>query len=311
MDFKKPFRVFVLLSVTWLLIFLSAVSGNAEMVIDADRQYDYAHSRFMAGSYDEAIIEFNRFIYFFPEDPRIDPANFQIGMAHFNAGRNSDAAGVFSHLIEDSSSEELMTDAYFMLSRSHAGFGNLDQAMLDLRNLMTVTSDPDVLDRARYELAWLLIDQGRWSEADQVISGITTGNFDQFHVAGLQQDLAKFDQIPRKSTTTAGFLSILPGAGQAYCGRYQDALTAFLVNAGLICAAWEAFDNELYALGAVIGFVEFGFYAGNIYGAVSGAHKYNRDRISEFRDGLIQKNRVQLSLGPIKEGWAVCLKMDF
>ena len=40
-----------------------------------------------------------------------------------------------------------------------------------------------------------------------------------------------------------------------------------MLNAGLILSAWEAFDNELYALGGVISFVEFGFYAGNIYGA--------------------------------------------
>ena len=35
-------------------------------------------------------------------------------------------------------------------------------------------------------------------------------------------------------------------------------------------------------LAAVISFVEFGFYAGNIYGAVSSAHKYNRDRIADI-----------------------------
>ena len=33
---------------------------------------------------------------------------------------------------------------------------------------------------------------------------------------------------------------------------HRDALTAFVINAGLIWAAWESFDNELYALGGVI-----------------------------------------------------------
>jgi hypothetical protein len=93
-------------------------------------------------------------------------------------------------------------------------------------------------------------------------------------------------------------LSIVPGGGQLYCNRYQDAMTAFLINAGLIWAAWEAFDNEQYALGSVISFVEFGFYAGNIYGAVSSAHKYNRDRIAEFRERLNQRRQMSLSLAP-------------
>jgi hypothetical protein len=103
----------------------------------------------------------------------------------------------------------------------------------------------------------------------------------------------------------------VPGGGQLYCARYQDALTAFLINAGLIWAAWEAFDNELYALGGVIGFVEFGFYAGNIYSASASAHKYNRDRSADFRDYLNQRRQTPLSLAPAPGGAALCLKVDF
>ena len=88
-------------------------------------------------------------------------------------------------------------------------------------------------------------------------------------------------------------------------------MAAFLINAGLIWAAWEAFDDEQYALGSVITFVEFGFYAGNIYGAVSGAHKYNRDRVSEFRERLNQRRQISLSLAPVPEGAALRLTVRF
>jgi tetratricopeptide (TPR) repeat protein len=307
----KLVRFFIVSVPCFIAIFTIAGVANAGIVIDADRQYNYAQSRFEKRAYDEAVIEFNRFIYFFPTDTRIPKADFQIGMAHFHSGRYKDALPVFDRLSTDPTDEALAADAYVMLSRSHAGLGKFDQAMVDLRNLMAVSSNPDVVDRAHYELTWLFIDQRRWKEAKQAISEITADNAGRFQVDALQRELNQSDQIPRKSPTTAGILSILPGAGQAYCGRYKDALAALLVNTGLIWAGWEAFDNDLYALGSVIGFVGFGFYAGNIYGAISSAHKYNRKRNSEFRNGLVQKKRVHVSLSPVPDGWTVRVGLTF
>lgn len=43
----------------------------------------------------------------------------------------------------------------------------------------------------------------------------------------ISEELEKEKQIARKNPRLAGFLSILPGAGQFYCERYQDALVAF------------------------------------------------------------------------------------
>ena len=84
-----------------------------------------------------------------------------------------------------------------------------------------------------------------------------------------------------------------------------------MVNGGLIWAAWESFDNELYALGSVITVVGFGFYAGNIYGAVSSAHKVNRDRDAEFRENLNRYRKLNLSVAPVRDGAALCLSTNF
>ena len=183
--------------------------------------------------------------------------------------------------------------------------------MLDLHNLIALTQDDDTADRARYELGWLHVDQGLWIEAGQAFERISPANRDRLQVGSLQKALADSDAIPEKKPTVAGTLSIIPGGGQLYCARYQDALTALLINGGLIWAAWEAFDKELYALGGVITFVEFGFYAGNITGAVSSAHKYNRDRAAEFRESLYRHRQPSLSLAPIPGGAALFLTVAF
>ncbi|MDX2451171.1 tetratricopeptide repeat protein [Desulfosarcina sp.] len=303
---------FLIVTVGLYLVLIAAPAvGFAQLTIDADSQYRYAQSRLDSGAVDEAIAEFNRFIHFFPADPRVPRAHFQTGMAHFSAGQYQAAAAIFNRQTVDFTGSPLDNQAYFMLSRSHARQGMIERAILDLHNLVALSSASEVIDRARYELGWFHVDQGRWTDAEQAFGHISPDNQDRFQVADLMQALAHSDAIPVKSPTTAGFLSIVPGGGQLYCNRYQDAATAFLINAGLIWAAWEAFDNEQYALGSVISFVEFGFYAGNIYGAVSSAHKYNRDRITEYRQRLNQRRQMSLSLAPTPEGAALRLTVRF
>ena len=303
---------FLIVTIGLTLVLISApANGFARLTIDADSQYRYAQSRLDSGAVDEAIAEFNRFIHFFPADSRVPRARFQTGMAHFSAGRYQAAAAIFNQQTVDFTGSPLDTQAFFMLSRSHARQGMTEQAILDLHNLVALSSAPEVIDRARYELGWLHVDQGRWTDADRAFGRISPDNQDRFQVADLKQALAGSEAIPVKSPTTAGLLSIVPGGGQLYCKRYQDAATAFLINAGLIWAAWEAFDDEQYALGSVISVVGFGFYAGNVYGAVSSAHKYNRDRITEYRERLNQRRQMSLSLAPTPEGAALCLTVRF
>ena len=308
----KPVPRFLIVIVGLYLVLIAApANGFAQLTIDADSQYRYAQSRLDSGAVDEAIAEFNRFIHFFPADPRVPRARFQTGMAHFSAGRYQAAAAIFNQQTVDFTGSPLDNQAYFMLSRSHARQGMIERAILDLHNLVALSSAPEVIDRARYELGWLHVDQGRWTDAEQAFGHISPDNQDRFQVANMKQALARSDAIPVKSPTTAGFLSIVPGGGQLYCNRYQDAATAFLINAGLIWAAWESFDNDLYALGSVISFVGFGFYAGNIYGAVSGAHKYNRDRIADYREYLNQNRQMFISMAAAPEGAALRLTVRF
>lgn len=294
-------------------IFLLAGIANASdvLTIDADSQYRFAQSRLDADASDEAIAEFNRFIHFFPDDPRVPRARFLTGMAHYRAGRYPAAAAVFDRQTVDYEGLPLQNEAFFMLSRSHAAQGKIEQAQLDLHNLMAVAAKVDVIDRSRYEQGWLHLEQGQWQQADRAFEAITPANRSRYRIAHLRRSLAAYDEIPTKNPTLAGTLSIVPGGGQFYCNRYRDGLTAFLVNAGLILAAWEAFDNDLPALGSVITFVEFGFYAGNIYGAVSSAHKFNRDRMDAFKNRLNRNRSIPLSLSPAPGGAALLLSFHF
>lgn len=302
----------ILLAAVFICTWTAGSTFAAEpLTIDADAQYRYARTLFERGAHDAAIAEFDRFIHFFPNDPRVPKARYAIAMSDFEAGRFNAAAKAFLALTDNYSGDPLQTEAFFMLSRSHARQGNIEQSVLDLHNLMMLSDDPGVIDRARYALGWRYVDQGRWQKATEVFNTITAKNRAHFGIAELTAALSHNDTIDHRNPTAAGLFSIVPGGGQLYCGRYQDALAAFLINTGLIWASWEAYDNDQPALGSVLAFVEFGFYAGNIYSATSSAHKFNRDQAAAFRDGLYHQRRIHVSLAPQPGGAAVYLTLNF
>ena len=295
-----------------LLVLAASAQAARALIIDADAQLEYAKSLLKRGENDAAAAELDRFIHFFPDDPRVPQARFDQATAHFKAGRYNEAENRFRHLANETDRDDaLAAEAFFMLSRCHARQGQREQSVLDLHNLMMVSDDADTLDRARYEIGWLYVDQARWERAGGAFDAISEPNRQRMGIPALSASLSQSDAISRRDPTTAGVLSIIPGGGQLYCGRYQDALAAFLINTGLIWASWEAFDKDQPALGSVLGFVEFGFYAGNIYGAISGAHKYNRDENARFRDRLYQNRKAWLSLAPRPGGAGVSLSVRF
>jgi len=165
-----------------------------------------------------------------------------------------------------------------------------------------LTKDIRTKDHAYYELGWIWLSQPSYrlsveeneKHATSYFKKVSAEGYDELKIAELENELQKYEALSQKKPVIAGSLSIVPGLGQLYCERYQDSVTAFLLNAAFGIAAFEAFDHENYALGGLISTVGFGFYAGNIYGAVSSAHKYNRNQRANFIELLKQKTRIQI-----------------
>ncbi len=56
----------------------------------------------------------------------------------------------------------------------------------------------------------------------------------------------------------------------------------------------EAFQHKSYVVGGILTFFELGWYSGNIYSAVSSAHKYNQKKKREYLDSLEKDERFSL-----------------
>lgn len=312
---RKPDRTTTAL-LYWVALAIAMAGGTAhcraaEVRITADAQFDYAQECLKDQVYDCAIAEFRRFAHFFPEDPRVAEALLQIGRAQLLSDNAAEAVKSFEDVIRRFEGNPAAVQAAFLQTEAWVQRGAPNQALLALDNLIRSSRDAAVQDRARFRSAWIHIDRGDWPAARAALTTISADNRAQYRTDLLLADLTAADRIPSKSPTLAGSLAILPGLGQLYCERYSDAVIAFLVNSGLIWASVEAFSHELYALGGVIGFVGLGFYTGNIYGAIGDAHKYNRQAVRAFSNGLTKRWRVGMLPPPQKDGIGLVLQVDF
>jgi tetratricopeptide (TPR) repeat protein len=258
-----------------------------------------------------AAAEYKRFIFLFPGHARVEEAAYSVGLCYLAARQYARAVQSFKTLMKSFPDGEYNDQAQFRISEAYLNSNQAGAAIASLRNLAFATDDTDIRDEAYYRLAWVYIGMGQWDQSLAVLSEISQEGRKAYRLNELSRALAEEPKMKQKRPGLAGTLAILPGAGYLYTGRYQDALIALLVNGALIWAAYESFNNELYALGSVITFVEIGFYAGSIYGSVASARKYNRKKEQQWIDNLRQQLKVNLASRPENRGIELSLRYTF
>lgn len=291
----KPCRIIAILQ-TLLLLPVLALAGPVDappgITITGQRQYQYAETLFQRGDNAVALSEFKRFLFFFPEDSLAPRAALRVGQCHARLGSPDAAIQALKDAAETFPGTPSAMTALFLISEVYQRSGQPAQALINLQNMLLIYPATGIQDQIRYRMAWIHIETSQWENAAAILGKVGAVGREDLPIADLRAALGGSKDIPHKNPSLAGALSAIPGGGQLYCGRRQDALVAFLLNGGLIWAAVEAFDQDLYALGAIISVVEFGFYAGNIYGAIGSAHKYNAHQNTNFIENLKLKFHV-------------------
>jgi tetratricopeptide (TPR) repeat protein len=217
----------------------------------------FADAVLRAGDSYRAATEYMRFLHHFPDHPAIPAALEGLGRSYSAAGRWDEAIAIFSRLEQTAPTPE----------RQHL----LGAALYSGK---------------RYEEAarWLLRPEaGERSEVLGTLAWLRAGSTAPLP-AGAREDLHQdYAAIPRKSPSTAGFLSaVLPGSGHLYCDRPRDAAIAFVLNAAFIWGTVEAVRQEEYALAGILGLFELGWYSGTLVSSVNAAHKWNRRAEGSF-----------------------------
>jgi tetratricopeptide (TPR) repeat protein len=320
-DVMIPWRIMIsggLMSIkfaTSLLLFLFLFSFHSyaapRVALDPEHQFQFAEQYFEKGEYYRAIGEYERFIHFFPDSDKVELARYRIGLSFLKGERYQEAIQAFDALIEEYRSTEYALRSYLRISDAHVLLKSYDMALAGLRDLITVAQDQEIRDEAYYKKGWVYLEMGMWEKARGCFEEISLQNRERYNLDHLSIELKEKMPIKRKNPTMAGLLAIIPGAGHLYCERERDAFISFLLNGVMIYAAYEAFDNDLDALGGIITLFELGFYSGNIYSAVSSAHKYNRDERNRFLQYLKKHTKINLSFVGLNRGKSLLLSCQF
>lgn len=304
----------ILLSVVFLS-FLSGLGVAGQLVINADMQFAYAKKLMADHDYETAVVELKRFQHFFPDNENSEDTVFYIGNCYYHLKKFHDAARIFNDIILTSDRDDLVSKSVFLQSQSFMKIGNKGYAQLVLQNYLKLTEDPDEKDRIYFHLAQIHFEEvtknhniDSLKPAQKYLSKISPANKDRYRVRYYQNLIFKAEHAPKKNPTAAGVFSVIPGGGFLYCERFHDAAVTFLLNTGLIAAAIQAWENDNKALAGVIGFIETGFYTGNIYGSIASAHKYNQAQIMNV---LGHEMAVSPDFNPEKSSFGLTFNFEF
>ncbi len=278
----KKNSFFILLII--LVLFGSDLRAQAkQLVITSEMQYQYALKLFGEKDYETAMVEFKRFIHFFPDSENRDQVKFSTGVCLYYLEKYHEAARVFNDIILKDKEDDITKESYFYQTRAFLKMGNPGYAEIVLQNYLLLAEDEETRDRIYFNLAQLHLEKAK-NPLDQDSLTIAKKNLSMMSDSGAIKynrdyytDLIfKAKHTLTKSPRAAGVFALIPGGGFLYCERFHDAFVTFCLNTGLMYAAYSAWDHDNKALAGVIGFVEAGFYTAGIYGSVSSAHKYNQ-----------------------------------
>ena len=283
------------LALIWLL--LTPWPGlAAEIILRSEDQLRYARALMEQGHPDRAITELDRFLAFFPEDPRGAEVRVLLAVAHLEAKHYPEALRRTEELLADQTEES--PRLLLLLGETYYRMGRYSRAQEIFSRVVETAPDSRWKNAALYRLGWARVKTYHWESAAQAFSAVETGAAQGVGARQLAGEVLHGRDLPEKSPQTAGVLAaLLPGLGHTYVGRPKDGAVAFILNGLFIWATIEAFRNDHDALAGMLAFLELGWYTGNIYSAVNAAHKHNRKLRRDFIGTLTDTFDVRLMGG--------------
>lgn len=305
---NKSLLIFLLFSI---LLLQSSSVLSSQIIIKSEEQFQFARQYLEKGEYLRAAWEFERFIHFFPADKDVPKARYLMGLCYLKGKKYESARKVLKNVYKTHSNTSLAGKALFLIGESYYIQGVSAEAERYFRMVVENYPLQELKNAAFYRLGWSRMGEDRWQEASETFKMVEEKSPLYVNSQDLSIKSLKGETLPRKDPTSAGILAaVLPGLGHVYGERYRDGMVAFLLNGLFIWAAVESFDQDHDVLGGILTFLEVGWYSGNIYSAVNGAHKYNRKIRNEYRKSL--PDQLDLNLFTTRAGHlGLALKFDF
>ncbi|MBN2382242.1 hypothetical protein JXQ70_05110 [bacterium] len=277
-------RNFILRSGLILTIILKSGLGQAQVDCTSHGAImGFADHLYNQGEYYRAITEYQRYCFLCENAETCELAQFRIGMAYYHGERYQDAFDEMSSFQKHYPESHLLPSSFFLSGRAALQLNDFSMG----RNYFcrVLQTDSSLASRAQVQIVWSLLLERNWEKARKMVK--PDPPYDPLWIPAFYDDLGSSRAIPHKDPILAAVLSAgLPGSGHAYCRRYRDMITAFLVNSVLIWGALTAFDHEEQSLGLTLSCVELFFYSGTILSSYSSVRKFNREQEKRWLDRM-------------------------
>lgn len=273
---KRIIILFCLLLIIHLSFDFSVLEAEDKNV------YDFAVWLMQEEDYAAAITEFKRYLHFSSlEDIREHDAIFNVGFCYYKLDDFGKAINTWQVLSEDERKNENFYMVRYAIANAYFFAQNYNLA---LNYFITVADEPNIYQEKSSFMKFLsLLRENKVTVAKNELEKFIT----EFGEKGDSVEYGKkilpyvnnLLRIKKKNILQSVFLSsILPGAGQIYCGRYGDGIFSFLVNSFFGTIAYTAHRRGTSTEKTVYSAISIFFYIGNIYGAFSAAKNYNDEQ---------------------------------
>jgi tetratricopeptide (TPR) repeat protein len=265
-----------------IAIFVTSCFGiaNAE-TSEENLQRDFVYHLFRNKEYFSAITEADRHIFYYPDSKYIEDMKIVIADSYAKGGDEVVALQRYENFLNEYPHSSMVPSVYFRIGILYADNRDYASAIKYFENIISNERTTESLAIKTKE--WILLCMLLMDSEKEVITS-TIGNYNLSEIREIKDLTDEYYSMNFKSPKIAGTLSaIVPGAGQLYLNRKRDATAAFILNGLFIWGIIEAIENDESAVAAILGVFEVGWYGGNIYSAVNGAHKHNRKLKDSFR----------------------------
>lgn len=260
-----------------------------------DKLLAFADHLFEKQEYYRSVTEYLRFLFLFPDDPLVKVIRLKIAYAYQRGEQWSEAQSMFEDLWREFDDQEIGCEAFFQSAETLRLKKSFPEAIDRFKKFIDLFPEDERVNDAFYRIGCLELQQRHWIKAQEALTKVTPQSRLFPQAEALAKEARELPLLSFKKPWLAGLLSaIVPGTGQVYSHRYRDGLTAFLVNAGFLWGAVEAFQKDQQALGGVVLFIEFGWYAGNIYSAANSAKKWNDRSLQKRLAPLLEQCSLSL-----------------
>ena len=275
---------FAVLVIVFLLFTVDAVS-------DPDPAVELGNHLFALKSYDTAITEYKRFLFFNPNHPRAGEIQFNIGLSYRAQEWWAEATEAIIGAIQQTTETELQAVMRVELAVTLIASGAYDLALIELVKVDTQTQSVRLQQRARFLRGVVYLYQFKWEQSRSVFQAYFDGMPDAVETAA-EIDMLFLDALNRtpKSERTARLLStFLPGLGQTYAEDWKSGLNALIINGVLGYVTLYATIERDYddALLSFL-FLFYRYYAGNRYRAAEAAQAFNDRESRQYADRILQ-----------------------